>query len=613
MDLWLKNSKFLKEKFFSFYEKATSREYSNPEVKIIDIGYSDNFMIKNANCTCNLHSIYDQKREMQELFNNAGDPEQILIIFGLGMGNCIDYIREKRLKYKQVLIIEPFNNIFMELLKRRDIVSLLSMKNLSVTLFKDPREIINQIIGMTINSRKVSVLYHLSYRSMYQDLFQEITRIFSNEKLALQTTVRTLDFLLYEWTQNQLKSIQKQYPRVSFKNKPFQDMPAIIISAGPSLEKRIDEIIEVQDRALIIAPGSGAKVCSNSGIKAHVALAIDSSILVADILRNSKLDILLGSNRLHPEVYSAFPNTIYKFTLSNELIAKYYQKYAGLPDDDVISDYSSVSCAAVELAIKMGCNPIILVGQDLCYYENREHAGEEENSLAEERKTIWQEAKDINGNTVYTDELFLAMRRDIEELAIKNSATIINASEAGLGIPGVDNLKFRDVITQYIDNKQIDISEGLGQILNQTDAINDKPDNVSEFFHYLIEEIEKIEKINSEKLEELRRLNSSLEKGFKDNRLTSNLQAIEEKNQELSSNNLYNDIIKVSLDRFLLIYFAGSLYNAKNEQDPRAKLFYESKMYELTNQYMQMIKQLVKNELEELDNTEKKGFVLFNE
>ncbi|MGE5390768.1 MAG: motility associated factor glycosyltransferase family protein [Deltaproteobacteria bacterium] len=529
------------------------------------------------------------------------------------MGHCIDYIREKRLKYKQILIIEPFNNVFMELLKKRDIASLLNMKNLSVTLFKDPHEIIPQIIGMTISSRKVNVLYHLSYRSIYQDLFQEIARVFSSEKMALETTVRTLDILLYEWTQNQLKSIQKQYPRVSFTNKLFKDMPAVIISAGPSLEKRIDEIKEIQDRALIIAPGSGAKVCSNSGIKAHVALAIDSSILVADILRNSKLDILLGSNRLHPEVYSVFPNKIYKFTLSNELIAKYYQKYSGLPSDDDISDYSSVSCAAVDLAVKMGCNPIILVGQDLCYYDNREHAGEEENSLAEERKAAWIEAQDINGNAVYTDDLFLTMRRDIEVLALRNMATIINASEAGLGIPGVENQKFRDVITQYIDKKQVDISESLAQTLNQIDNDSDKTDNVSEFFHDLILEIEKIEKINSEKLEELRRLNSSLEKGFKDNRLASNLLSIEEKNKELLSNDLYREVIQVSVERFLLIYFAGSLYNAKSEQDPRAKLFYESKVYELTTRYAQIIKQLTKNELDELAKTEEKGFILYND
>ncbi len=599
MNMWIKNSSFLKKQFPAFYEKASSTEYSNPNIHITPANDPGNLFIESQQCRCYLHSSYNIEREMQELFSNTGDSEQILIIFGLGMGHCVDYIRSHRIKYRQILVLEPYNNIFRELLKTRSIHDLLSQKDLSMTLFRDPREVIPQIMGQVLSSNKVKVLYHLSYRTVFKEVFEEITRLFSDEKLALGVGAATLNYFLVQWSRNQIKSIAKKSLDASAFYGQFKNVPAIIVSAGPSLENRLEQLKGIGDKALIIAPGTGAKICNRREVKAHMAMAIDSQAATAELVRDSSIKILMGSYRLDEEVDKAFPNQKFRFLISNDYLAQYYHHLQGWPIE-IINDFSSVSSSAVHYASKLGCNPIVLVGQDLCYYDNKFHADEEKDSLGDEVKTNWREELDINGNRVFTDPGFMAIRRDMETLSHHNrdKFTLINASEAGLGVPGVENCTLAEIIDRYIAPQSIDVAQTIDGIMAQPTMGKVEDTEVMSFYQHLLDEINKLELINTKKTEELNELYALIQKGWKNNRLGSYVNSIELINQELVSNYFYNLVIYTPISLFLVYYKTAALYHSEpNQADPAAFLFYETQVVEFSSRYMGMLKNLVQEEI----------------
>jgi len=598
MSSWIKNAQLLKKYFPDFYEKAVAADYARGDVQISEI--NGNLLLQSPSCRCFLHSSYNVEREMEELFRAADDPEQILIIFGLGMGHCLDYIQKRHIRYRKVLIMEPFNNIFREMLKRRDLELLLKKRDVSFTIFNDVRQIMPQIMGQVMTSRKVRFIYHISYRSLYSDVYQEMSRVFSDEKLAFMASTNTINYFLNEWTENQLISIAKKQPNAAVLNNKFENIPAVIVAAGPSLEKRIDELREIQDKALIIAPGTGARICGQKGVKAHIAIAMDSQRAEADIFKDSSIEVLVGSYRLHPEVDRVFSNRLLRMSISNDFIAQYYHHYLDLPVD-IISDYASVSSTAVDFAVKLGCDPIILVGQDLCYYDNKVHAGEEKDSLPAFIRKTMQEAIDIKGEKVYTVPGFLAVRRDMELLNLKyrNTHTIINSTQAGLGMPGIENRDFRDVIDRYIASAAYNVEKIIAETIDQEGKkdIYGEAD-ISAFYRHVLEEIDKLENINEDKRRQLSQLQQLLATGAKDSQVHSSMHAMQEINRRLQENYFYQRAVMPMLKHFLIFYQVGIFYNFDGDiEDPEAGLFYETNSYNLSQRYLKIIKNITEREL----------------
>ena len=60
---------------------------------------------------------------------------------------------------------------------------------------------------------------------------------------------------------------------------------------------------------------------------------------------------------------------------------------------------------------------------------------------------------DMIGVPVVTDDAFLAMRHvlEIRNQEFKDRVAIINTTEAGLGVPGMENQRFGDCLERYVE------------------------------------------------------------------------------------------------------------------------------------------------------------------
>jgi hypothetical protein len=112
----------------------------------------------------------------------------------------------------------------------------------------------------------------------------------------------------------------------------------------------------------------------------------------------------------------------------------------------------SVANVAFDLAVKLGLNPIVLIGQDLAYTNGLSHASSTAYQRPiEETSSQFNEVEDVFGGKVLTDRVLSSMRewfnREIARLPAERM--IINATEGGAKIEGARIMRFREVLDQY--------------------------------------------------------------------------------------------------------------------------------------------------------------------
>ncbi len=167
---------------------------------------------------------------------------------------------------------------------------------------------------------------------------------------------------------------------------------AILVGAGPSLEKNIDQLAACRGRALIIAVDTALRRLDRAGIIPDVTVAVDANDANArdvDGLGERLLEesILAADPIVAPAVVRAFrgPRTFFRsinFTFDLEgnavpMVEPLDFLLHEIAGRNVIAAWQSggsVSTNAFNLCHLLGVSRVVLVGQDLAFTEGRAHS-----------------------------------------------------------------------------------------------------------------------------------------------------------------------------------------------------------------------------------------------
>jgi hypothetical protein len=232
--------------------------------------------------------------------------------------------------------------------------------------------------------------------------------------------------------------------------KSLPGLPAVIISAGPSLDANAAELRGLGDRALLIAVDTAVKPLSRHGVAPHLVLAVDPrernvlNLAGTDLSRS----VLLCELATHPDLVRLPARGTVLFAAEGALGQALAALGIELP---WLSAFGSVATAALDLACRAGCQPVLFVGQDLAYTGGQAYAAGTApggSPLGPESEERW--ARDLDGRSVRTSERLLAFRDWMERrMAREPSRLFINASEGGiLGGPAV-RLPLRDALARH--------------------------------------------------------------------------------------------------------------------------------------------------------------------
>jgi len=166
-----------------------------------------------------------------------------------------------------------------------------------------------------------------------------------------------------------------RFPSIAGLGDTFRGKPAVLVSPGPSLSKNIHLLREVKGRALLITGTHALASFARAGVAPDLVLAADPG----DLARHwqdydlSKVEAFLAAATCRPECFAqAAPRTL-SFAGNGEIDDWLYEP---LGEDARLATGGSVACSAFSLALRLGCDPIVLVGQDLSFPDGRYYCAE---------------------------------------------------------------------------------------------------------------------------------------------------------------------------------------------------------------------------------------------
>ncbi|OEU69989.1 MAG: hypothetical protein BA864_06245 [Desulfuromonadales bacterium C00003093] len=421
--------------------------------------------------------------------------DALVFVVGLGLGYEI-YSLQTLLPQAGFIIFEPHTAIFIQTLKQVDLTSII--KEPEISLIVGPVSIAD-ILQKKDDAMRARPRHLLSlpafleyFPTIYGPVYDQLKKNLLHFKSRLATAEKQGPLFF--------KNIFANSPHftgntVSHLKKIFNNKPAVCVASGPSLTKNIDLLQGREDKLIIFAVDSAAKILMDHDITPHFIVTIDpipaSSTKLKDVFSKSQHIPLVW-------IPEAYPETIKNYKCPSTFIAPsssdLFKSYIGDLWSDQISFQGIISVMhlAVQTAGLAGCTPIIFMGLDLALTDNQDHAAgcpvSWGNMSNEAKITVpaWQ------GGEIETIPVLHSQLMELEQMLSRITTPCIDATEGGAKIAGTETIPLQAVLDKYCrgsHNFAYDI-----RVAGETHP-GPKPEKISQALKKLISDIKESKKL----------------------------------------------------------------------------------------------------------------------
>ncbi|MEL5900616.1 6-hydroxymethylpterin diphosphokinase MptE-like protein [Clostridium sporogenes] len=573
MTIYEKNLKFLKDNAPSLHQTILE-ELPLQEINLEKMPNQDNYIIESNEAKCFMQSIYNIENETKMMLNNVENNVDTIILFGIGNGYALEYIIENYKNLYEIIVVEPSLQIFKAYLQNNDLNKILK-KDLHITFMVNKKEafVVDALYFKMLESKNVSMVFHVSYCSVFYSHYNNITI-----NLAKLLKVKTGDIVTFAaqwklWLMNSIKNlkIKNTIPMERILDI-FKGKTAVIVSAGPSLNKNIHLIEKLKEKAIIFAVGSAIKILDSKGIVPHFRVAIDGFPAENKIFNNihTNASALMFTNQLYYEILPEYKGDKIRYILESEYLGKYIYKKVHIPFREFLSG-ASVANGTLNFLCELGCKRIIFMGQDLSYTEEGLHAKglstekEDKKWIEKQKYTV---VENIYGEKVYAIDAYLQMKYAMEA-TVKRYSNIefLNATEGGLGIDGTENVKAQQVLDEKLkEEENIEIKEEIQYILSDENIKKEYNEKIKQGLYIMKEELLKVSEIQEEMIKFLGNLNKLKQKEVSLNRIENEIRYLETLEEKLEEIPVYKEVISRALQADLLSIKTNFGYKGSNRE-----------------------------------------------
>jgi hypothetical protein len=413
-----------------------------------------------------LHSRRDPVAEAARLLEPLGDEAEHLVVIGLGLGYVLDAL-DRREWPGHVLAFEVVPDL-AEAARQREVTRRwLDRRRLS--LFVGPDFPGADDAWRLLSRRREpppTVVHPVLLRARPAEVAaarERAARIWF-ESHANANARRTQ---AWPYLRNTLVNAPRlaESPPSGVLDGLFADMPAVLVGAGPSLDRQIAVLREMQDRALVIAADTAARPLLAHGIQPHVIVALDpTDVNARHLLQLPANDsFLVAEGSVDPHALASFDRRVFTCAVADHQPWPWLRAL-GLRDTRLRA-WGSVLTAATDLGMRLGCPQLIFIGADLAFTGDRPYCRrvtfEEDWALAAEGgqslEQVWADSlrsrpdareRDVHGELARTAPHLIAFRDWIaRQAAGAPDRRFVNASRAGiLHGPGIHQQDLADAL-----------------------------------------------------------------------------------------------------------------------------------------------------------------------
>ncbi len=430
-----------------------------------------------------LGSAYDPVRDAERMAEAmAEQPADIMIAIGFGLGEQFETYCERN--PGTVIVFEPSVPRLRAALERISLVNLYARQR-DFYITTDLEQFSRLFDARYFPGLRVQVFTHPAVLRLDGVAVSGVVERTRRVKDAADTSTITSIDQMIPWARIVAGNGSRIASRPSFGalEGSFEGKPAVIVAAGPSLDKQLPLLREYQDRVVIISIGQTVKALAAAGIRPHLVHILESRNVahqLTDAGSAEELNVVLTPD-CHSDVFDVPVKSCFVSTTANSPMGCWIESSRSNPRYPLGG--GTVAQGAVGLAQMIGADPIILIGQDLAFTDGRAYAKDScydfvgielsDDGSCEftngKRKVALLGDKDLDtvrdrlpADVIWVDgwgegervptwrayAAFIEQYRDIGSFLHMSGTRLVNCTEGGASIPGLEELCFADLLAE---------------------------------------------------------------------------------------------------------------------------------------------------------------------
>ena len=310
-----------------------------------------------------------QQAQKQVNLIEGEDTPNVAVLFGLGLGYHAEQM-ERRYACP-IVIFDPSLDAVACALGRR----MFNLKN-TVLVTDIPHLIAETQPRLQFNDAQIVAAAVPAYQQLFPQEFHDYVQALKLAKANARILEDTTTIRSSNWMQLAVQNIPRAADKASVDilMDKFVGKPGIVVSAGPSLDKNIGRLKDAQGRAVIVAVNAAAAPLARAGIKPDIIAVVEGLDLRTQLEGLPWLQdvVLVPSLSSFPGFFDLDARRILPMADNSVICSDWFSSAYNWQQ---FSSGGSVACTAFSLLFSFGCDPIILVGQDLAYTDGKSYAG----------------------------------------------------------------------------------------------------------------------------------------------------------------------------------------------------------------------------------------------
>ncbi len=418
-----------------------------------------------------LHSRIDPESEAERFAESIALGEHFCFVMGgFGLGYHLRALARRLKGDSFIVVTEPNLALIRAALETVDLTDLLTDNRCVILTGSDKGEMHsrlgphNTLMMMGAQfvthpaSEQAAGAFHAHMRQLVTDYMtfcrMNIVTLVTNSRITCRNIANNLPKYLAT-------------PPIDVLRDRFKSVPGIVIAAGPSLRHHIDRLADLQGRAVLVSVQTTFKMLLECGIEPHFVTSLDYHEMSRRFFEG-----IPGDCRTH---LVAEPKATWHVADSYRgPVSMLDNPFARLCVGDPLAARSglkagaTVAHLALYLAVYLGCDPIVLVGQDLAYTNHVYYMpGVAMHALWQPQlnrfctmemmewerivrsRPILMKTEDIHGREVYTDEQLFTYLQQFEGDFSAIGGRVIDATEGGVRKAGTQVMPLAEVAERF--------------------------------------------------------------------------------------------------------------------------------------------------------------------
>ena len=402
--------------------------------------------------------------------------ESLYAITGFGDGSHVRYFLNESSSGTNFLVAEKDPVLLRETFARFDCSDLLSDERLMLgtgdlddDYFKDIQGA--ALTGLSeVNCIVFSPLHSVD-ESYYDKMRNELVRQYLVIRPLMEVNVRTATNI----QENTLKNLihVADAPDIGELSGAYEDVPFVLVGAGPSLDESIDFLKKIKDKAIIVASNSPFRKLINAGIEPHLVVTADPMAPTLAGFENLNYEHAVPMAcpfSAYPEIVSRFSGRILTWSTFNPIV-DYVKDTLGKKEGTKILEKGTVSGCVLDISKLLGCKRVYFVGQDMCVRDDgRYYSDDTSYSDSGAHYASSNKGQRLPGNTqekvLVEGRLFVYLKTFEQFIKESPDVEYINLCRTGVRIEGAPYMDQNEALSTILDYSSHSFDSDIKGVIN---------------------------------------------------------------------------------------------------------------------------------------------------